>query len=74
MLKQVFEYMKSEQIELTAEEYLSELIKHIGESNLNDLVDDLTQLHSECTDVLCTYDDISGNELFYTLLDEHNNS
>ena len=68
MLSTVFEYMKSEQIELTAEEYLSELIKHIGEANS---VDDLKQLHSECTDVLCTYDDISGSELFYTLLDEN---
>tara|TARA_B100000131_G_scaffold123953_1_gene121091 strand:+ start:67 stop:285 length:219 start_codon:yes stop_codon:yes gene_type:complete len=71
MLSTVFEYMKSEQIELTAEEYLSELIKHIGEANLNDLENDLKQLHSECTDVLCTYDDISGSELFYTLLDEN---
>ena len=68
MLSKVFEYLKSEQIELTAEEYLSELIKHIGEV---DRIDDLRQLHSECEDVLAQYDDISGSELFYTLLDEN---
>ena len=70
MLSTVFEYMKNEQIELTAEEYLSELIKHIGEANS---VDELSNLLSECETVLCASDDISGSELFKNMLDEHEN-
>ena len=48
MLSTVFEYMKNEQIELTAEEYLSELIKHIGEANSVDELSNLLASVRQC--------------------------